>query len=105
MSSRSFALIIFSAVRSVLVPSLILLGSLRTVGEDVSPGKCVLLSTSKSVRKAMKLWDISGDGGFWKVKLDVRDLGGHLDFTYRAGAGALSKRRLQLVLLLLVLYL
>ena len=36
----------------------------RSVGQDVSPGKCVLLSTSKSVRKAMKLWDISGDGRF-----------------------------------------
>ena len=40
----------------------------------------------------MKLWDISGDGGFWKVQLDVRDLGGHLDFTYRAGACTLSHR-------------
>ena len=64
----------------------------RAVGQDVSPGKCVLLSTSKSVRKAMKLWDISGDGGFWKVQLDVRDLGGHLDFTRRARGGTLSKR-------------
>ena len=64
----------------------------RSVGQDVSPGKCVLLSTCKSVRKAMKLWDISGDGGFWKVQLDVRDLGGHLDFTFRAPAGTLSKR-------------
>ena len=64
----------------------------RSVGQDVSPGKCVLLSTSKSVRKSMKLWDISGDGGFWKVQLDVRDLGGHLDFTFRARAGTLSKR-------------
>ena len=58
----------------------------------MSPGKCVLLSTSKSVRKGMKLWDISGDGGFWNVQLDVRDLGGHLDFTLRARAGTLSKR-------------
>ena len=40
----------------------------------------------------MKLWDISGDGSFWKVQLDVRDLGGHLDFTGRARAGTLSKR-------------
>ena len=40
----------------------------------------------------MKLWDISGNGGFWKVQLDVRDLGGHLDFTRRARAGTLSKR-------------
>ena len=39
----------------------------RSVGQDVSPGKCVLLSTSKAVRRAMKLWDLSGDGGFWKV--------------------------------------
>ena len=64
----------------------------RSVGQDVCPGKCVLLSTSKSVRKAMKLWDVSGGGGFWKVQLDVRDLGGHLDFTLRARAGTRSKR-------------
>ena len=64
----------------------------RFVGQDVSPGKCVLLSTSRTVRRAMKLWDISGDGGFWKVQLDIRDLGGHLDFTYRARAGTLSRR-------------
>ena len=38
----------------------------RLVGQDVSPGKCVLLSTSKAVRRAMKLWDISGEGGFWE---------------------------------------
>ena len=64
----------------------------RAVGQDVSFGKCVLLRSSKSVRKAMKLWDISGDGGFWKVQLDVRDLGGHRDFTLRVRAGTLSKR-------------
>ena len=40
----------------------------------------------------MKLWDISGEDGFWKVQFDVRDLGGHLDFTYRARAGTLSRR-------------
>ena len=59
----------------------------RSVGHDVSPGKCVFLSTSKSVRQAMKLWDVSGSAGFWKVQLDVRDLGGHLDFTLRAPTG------------------
>ena len=64
----------------------------RLVGQDVSPGKCVLLSTSKSVRKAMKLWDVCGRMWFWKVQLDVRDLGGHLDFTWRARAGTLSSR-------------
>ena len=31
-----------------------------SVGQDASPGKCVLLSTSKSVRKNMKLV-----GHFW----------------------------------------
>ena len=64
----------------------------RLVGQDVSAGMCVLLSTSKAVRRAMKLWDISGDAVFWKVQLDVRDLGGHLYFTYRARAGTLSHR-------------
>ena len=59
----------------------------RSAGQDVSPGKCVLLCTSRAVRRAMKLW-----GGFWKVQLDVRDLGGHLDFTFRARAGTLSQR-------------
>ena len=64
----------------------------RAVGQDVSPGKCVLLSTSKEVRNSMRQWDVSGDGRPWKVELDVRDLGGHLDLTYRARAGTLSKR-------------
>ena len=62
----------------------------RSVGQDVSPGKSVLLSTSKAVRRAMKLWDISGDGKVWKFQLDI--LGGHLDFTRRARAGTLSSR-------------
>ena len=61
----------------------------RAVGQDVSLGKCVLLSTSKSVRKSTNLWDMSRDGRFRKVQLDVRDLGGHLDFTR---AGTLSCR-------------
>ena len=40
----------------------------------------------------MKLWDVAGDGGLWKVQLDVRDLGGHLHFTLRGWAGTLSNR-------------
>ena len=40
----------------------------------------------------MKIWDSSGDGRFWKVQLDVRDLGRHLDFTNRARAGTFSCR-------------
>ena len=64
----------------------------RSVGQDVSPGKCVLLSTSKAVRRNMKLWDVSGDRKGWNVQLDVRDFGGHLDFTRRARAGTLSNQ-------------
>ena len=40
----------------------------------------------------MKLWDVSGSGGFGGVQLDVMDLGGHLDFTLRARAGTLPHR-------------
>ena len=39
----------------------------------------------------MKTWDISGAGDCWTVRLDVRDLGGHLDTTYRR-AGTLADR-------------
>ena len=53
----------------------------RAVGQDVSPGERALLSTFEVVRKSMKLWDVSGDGRPWSVELDIRDLGGHLDFT------------------------
>ena len=85
MSNLSFTAALFDSARFTA-------HYVRSVGQDVSPGKCVLLSTSKSVRKAMKHWDISGDGGCWKVQLDVMDLGGHLDSTRRARAGSLSKR-------------
>ena len=63
-------LIILSAARSV--PGALFHSAnftaqyFRSVGQDVPPGMCVLLSTSKSVRKAMKLWDVSGGGGFGK---------------------------------------
>ena len=65
---------------------------IQAVGQEASPGKCVLLSTSRDTRKRMKRWSISfGDKG-WAVKLDVRDLGGHLDVTNRARAHTLSCR-------------
>ena len=40
----------------------------------------------------MKIWDISGAGDCWSVRLDVRDLGGHLNSTYRGRAGTLAAR-------------
>ena len=40
----------------------------------------------------MKSWNVPGDGRSWSVELDVRDLGGYLDFPRRARAGTLSGR-------------
>ena len=33
----------------------------------------------------MKGWLLSQEGDQWSVRFDVRDLGGHLDTTFRAG--------------------
>ena len=49
----------------------------RLVGQEPAPSKCVLLSTSREVRKDMKDWVLSLEGDQWSVKFDVRDLGGH----------------------------
>ena len=49
---------------------------IRAVGQEASPSKCVLLSTSKATRKRMKNWPISAGNKGWGIKLDVRDLGG-----------------------------
>ena len=64
----------------------------RAVGQEASPSKCVLLSTSKAARRRMTVWRNRNEGCFWAVKLDVRDLGGHLDVTLRAVAGTLTNR-------------
>ena len=55
----------------------------RLVGQEPAPSKCVFVSTSAAVRRDMKSWLISDNNDRWSVKLDVRDLGGHLDATYR----------------------
>ena len=54
-------------------------GYVRLVGQEPAPSKCVLLSTSREVRKDMKEWVLSREGDKWSVKFDVRDLGRHLD--------------------------
>ena len=64
----------------------------RAVGQEASPSKCVLLSTSSAARRRMTAWRNRNEGCFWAVKLDVRDLGGHLDVTLRAVAGTLTNR-------------
>ena len=54
------------------------------VGQEAAPEKCVFLSTSKKVRNDMKCWSVSDTRDKWSVRLDGRDLGGHLDSTLRA---------------------
>ena len=83
----SFMLIISSVPLITLILSLLLLSILFL---EASPSKCVLLSTSKAARRRMTAWRNRNESCFWAVKLDVRDLGGHLDVTLRAVAGTLS---------------
>ena len=45
------------------------------VGQEPAPSKCVLMSTSRAVRGAVRGWVVSDEGHRWSVKLDVRDLG------------------------------
>ena len=56
----------------------------KLVGQEPAPSKCILMSTSAG-------WVIS-DQECWTVKLDIRDLGGHLDTTYRAWGRTLVAR-------------
>ena len=58
-------------------------GYVRLVCQEPAPSKCVFLSTSRVVRKDMKDWVLFQEGDEWPVKIDVRDLGGHLDTTFR----------------------
>ena len=74
----------------------------RLVGQELAPSKCVLLSTSREVRKDMKGWVLSHEGDQWSVKFDVRDLGGHLDTTFRGWSSTLAAR-VRLVISRLVL--
>ena len=77
-------------------------GYVWLVGQEPAPSKCVLLSTSRKVRKDMENWVLSQEGDRWSVKFDVRDLGGHLDTTFRGGSSTLAAR-VRLVISRLVL--
>ena len=65
---------------------------IRLVGQEPAPSKCVLMSTSAAVRRNMKDWVVCAQDERWTVKLDVRDLGGHLDTTYRAWGCTIAAR-------------
>ena len=78
-------------------------GYVRLVGQERAPSKCVFLSTSRVVRREMRDWVVTDEGDRWTVKLDVRDLGGHLDTTFRVWSSTLAKRvRVVLARLLVV---
>ena len=48
------------------------------------------MSTSRAVRKDMRDWILADEGDRWTVKLDVRDLGVHLDTTFRGWSATLA---------------
>ena len=77
-------------------------GYVRLVGQEPTPSKCVLLSTSREVRHSVKGWLLSQEGDQWSVRFEVRDLGGHLDTTFRGWSSTLAAR-VRLVLSRLVL--
>ena len=80
------------SVDSLLEAAQYTVSYVRAVGQEASPSKCVLLSTSRAARRRMTAWRNRNEGCFWAVKLDVRDLGGHLDVTLRVVAGTLTNR-------------
>ena len=78
-------------------------GYVRLVGQEPAPSKCVLLSTSRMVRKELKDWVLSQEEDRWSVRFDVQDLGGHLDTTFRDWSATLAAR-IRLVVARLVLF-
>ena len=46
-------------------------GYVRLVGQEPAPSKCVLLSTSREIRRSMKDWVLSDSGDKWSVKMFV----------------------------------
>ena len=77
---------------SLLAAARFTTGYVRLVGQEPAPSKCVLLSTSREVRYSMKGWLLSQEGDQWSVRFDVRDLGGHLDTTFRGWSSTLAAR-------------
>ena len=96
VSLLSSMLIISSALPAVLILFWLLLGTLSLM--SILSVKRPLLESAycsahpRPLVVVMTAWRNEHEGCFWAVKLDVRDLGGHLDVTLRAVAGTLSSR-------------
>ena len=94
-----------SLCRGILECSCVLLDSIlgMSVGwQEPAPSKCVIMSTSRVVRKDIRVWVFTHEGDRWTVKLDVRVLGGHLHTTFRDCSATLAAR-VRLVIARLVL--
>ena len=68
------------------------LGMLGWLARSLLRVSVSFLSTSRVVRKDMRSWVLSHEGDQWSVKFDVRDLGGHLDTTFRGWSSTLATR-------------
>ena len=64
-------------------------GHATLVGQEPAPCKRASMSTPGVVREDMCGWVLSQEGDKWSVKLDVRDLGGHVDTTLRGWSATL----------------
>ena len=54
-------------VDNVLAAAQYTVSFVRAVGQEASPSKCVLLSTSKAARRRMTAWRNRNEGCFWAV--------------------------------------
>ena len=52
----------------------------------------MLLCTSRAARSDMRGWVVTDEGHRWTVKMDVRDLGRHLDTTVKGCSATLATR-------------
>ena len=52
----------------------------------------MFMSASRAVRSDMRGWVVADEGNRWSVLLDFRDLGGHLDSTFRGWSATLASR-------------
>ena len=77
-------------------------GYVRLVGQEPASSKYVLTSTSGTVRADMRGRIVTDEGDRWSVNLDVRDLGGHLDTTFRGSATLDTRDRLVIARLILI---